>query len=100
MTQATLETLREKLDEALMRLVEEIEVEEERRRALTSSGDVERYGNHPGDEGSETFEREKSLTMQNHLEVMLWNWTMLCRSLRKAPTGNASTVARKFHLSG
>ena len=72
MTEATLETLHSKLEEARNRMVEEITIEVDRRRMLTETADLEGYGNHPGDEGTETFEREKSVAIQSHLETMVY----------------------------
>jgi RNA polymerase-binding protein DksA len=65
------EPLRQKLEEERARVEELVRIEAEHRSALTEGADQERYGNHPGDEGSETFEKEKSLAMQSNLEVIL-----------------------------
>ena len=53
------------------RIEDLISVETENRSALTAGADQERYGNHPGDEGSETFEKEKSLAIQTNLQVIM-----------------------------
>jgi len=63
--------LRAKLIEERQRVAELIEIEAQRRISLTATSDQEGYGNHPGDEGSETFEKEKSLAMQGNLQVIL-----------------------------
>lgn len=65
------EPLRAKLLEERERIEELMRAESERRAILTESADQERYGNHPGDEGSETFEKEKSLAMQGNLQVIM-----------------------------
>jgi|SRR5579862_1351141 len=71
MTSKKYEPLRGKLMEERQRVEELVQAENDRRSALTETSDQERYGNHPGDEGSETFEKEKSLAMQSNLEVIL-----------------------------
>jgi RNA polymerase-binding protein DksA len=65
------ESLRTKLVEEQTRVEQLVEAESQRRTAMSDTGDLERYGNHPGDEGSETFEKEKSLAIQGNLEVIL-----------------------------
>jgi RNA polymerase-binding protein DksA len=63
--------LRAKLLEEHERVEELLRVEAERRSVLSDTADQERYGNHPADEGGETFEKEKSLAIQGNLEVIL-----------------------------
>jgi len=65
------EPLRAKLIEERERIENLMSIEAERRSSLTAGADQEHYGNHPGDEGSETFEKEKSLAMQANLQVIL-----------------------------
>jgi len=71
MTSKNYEPLRAKLVEERQRVEQLVQAETDKRSSLTDTGDLERYGNHPGDEGSETFEKEKSLAMQGNLEVIL-----------------------------
>ena len=63
--------LRAQLIQERQRVEELIEAENKKRSALTDTGDHEHYGNHPGDEGSETFEKEQSLALQGNLQVIL-----------------------------
>lgn len=65
------EPLRAKLIQERQRVEELIEAENKKRSALTDTSDQERYGNHPGDEGTETFEKEQSLAMQGNLQIIL-----------------------------
>ena len=65
------EPLRRKLQEERTRVEQLVEAEASNRSTLTAGADQERYGNHPGDEGTETFEKEKSLAMQSNLQVIL-----------------------------
>ncbi|MBV8086585.1 MAG: TraR/DksA C4-type zinc finger protein [Chloroflexi bacterium] len=65
------EPLRHKLLEERERIKGLVEAEEHKRATLTDTGDPERYGNHPGDEGTETLEKETSLAMQGNLETIL-----------------------------
>ena len=65
------EPLRQKLVEERQRVEELVQAETDRRAVLSETSDQERYGNHPGDEGSETFEKEKSLAIQGNLQVIL-----------------------------
>jgi RNA polymerase-binding protein DksA len=67
----TYEPLRKKLMTERARVEELLRVEAERRSVLSDTADQERYGNHPADEGGETFEKEKSLAIQGNLEVIL-----------------------------
>ena len=67
----TYEPLRKKLMAERARVEELMRVEAERRSVLSDTADQERYGNHPADEGGETFEKEKSLAIQSNLEVIL-----------------------------
>ncbi|MBV9120831.1 MAG: TraR/DksA C4-type zinc finger protein [Chloroflexi bacterium] len=60
-----------KLLEERERVESLIQAETHRRQVLSETADQERYGNHPGDEGSETFEKEKSLAMQSNLQIIL-----------------------------
>ena len=71
MTTKKYDSLRKKLLEERRRIEDLISVEAENRSSLTAGADQERYGNHPGDEGSETFEKEKSLAIQTNLQVLL-----------------------------
>ncbi|MGH2365528.1 MAG: TraR/DksA family transcriptional regulator [Chloroflexota bacterium] len=64
-------TIRTKLTADRERILAEIEAEQERRRVLADSSEGERYGNHPGDEGSDTLDKESSLAIQTNLEAML-----------------------------
>ena len=63
--------LRAKLEEERVRVEELLAAETERRSVLSATADQERYGNHPADEGGETFEKEKSLAIQGNLEVIM-----------------------------
>lgn len=65
------ESLRAKLIEERARVEQLVEAESQRRTVMSDNGDPEGRGNHPGDEGSETFEKEKSLAIQGNLEVIL-----------------------------
>jgi len=76
--------LKAKLLEERERVEELLRVEAERRSVLSDTGDQERYGNHPADEGGETSEKEKSLAIQGNLEVILEE---VDRALRKLKTG-------------
>lgn len=67
----TYEPLRKQLMTERARVEELLRVEAERRSVLNDTADQERYGNHPADEGGETFEKEKSLAIQGNLEVIL-----------------------------
>lgn len=67
----TYETLRKKLMTERARVEELLRAETERRSVLSDTADQERYGNHPADEGGETFEKEKSLAIQGNLEIIL-----------------------------
>lgn len=78
------EPLRTKLVQERARVEELLRAETERRSVLSDSADQERYGNHPADEGGETFEKEKSLAIQGNLEVIL---DEIDQALRKFETG-------------
>jgi RNA polymerase-binding protein DksA len=65
------EPLRQQLLQERLRVQGLVEAEEHKRATLTDTGDPERYGNHPGDEGTETLEKETSLAMQGNLETIL-----------------------------
>jgi RNA polymerase-binding protein DksA len=65
------EPLRVKLQEERQRVEELLRAETELRSVLSDTADQERYGNHPADEGGETFEKEKSLALQSNLEVIV-----------------------------
>ena len=67
----TYEPLRKKLMAERARVEDLLRVETERRSVLSDTADQERYGNHPADEGGETFEKEKSLAIQGNLEIIL-----------------------------
>ncbi|HUZ78794.1 MAG TPA: TraR/DksA C4-type zinc finger protein [Chloroflexota bacterium] len=68
---AVQQSMRTRLTADRERILAEIESEQERRRVLADSSGGERYGNHPGDEGSDTFDKESSLAIQASLEAML-----------------------------
>jgi len=78
------EPLRAKLLEERQRVEGLVEAQEHLRQTLTETGDLERYGNHPGDEGTDTFEKEKSMAMQSNLEVILGE---IDEALRKFDSG-------------
>ena len=78
------EPLRHQLLEERERVQGLVEAEEHKRATLTDTGDPERYGNHPGDEGTETLEKETSLAMQGNLETIL---TEVDEALRKMDNG-------------
>jgi RNA polymerase-binding protein DksA len=67
----TYEPLRKKLMAERARVEDLLRAETERRSVLSDTADQERYGNHPADEGGETFEKEKSLAIQGNLEIIL-----------------------------
>ncbi|HEX6512287.1 MAG TPA: TraR/DksA C4-type zinc finger protein [Chloroflexota bacterium] len=71
MTPKKYEPLRGKLRQERARVEDLLQIEAENRSSLSETADQERYGNHPGDEGSETFEKEKSLAIQGNLQVIL-----------------------------
>lgn len=71
MTSKKYEPLKKKLLAERERVEELIRAESERRTSMNAGANQERYGNHPGDEGSETFEKEKSLAIQSNLQVIL-----------------------------
>lgn len=76
--------LRHKLMEERARVEELVAAEAGHRSALTDGADQERYGNHLGDEGTETFEKEKSLAMQTNLQIIL---DEIDHALRKLDAG-------------
>jgi len=78
------EPLRGKLLEERERVQHLVEAEAQNRSVLSDTADHERYGTHPGDEGSETFEKEKSLAIQGNLEVIL---DEIDQALRKFEAG-------------
>ena len=78
------EPLRAKLQEERERIEGLMQAEEQRRSVLSDTADQERYGNHPADEGGETFEKEKSLALQSNLEVIL---DEVDHALRKLDSG-------------
>ena len=80
----TYEPLRGKLQQERERIQGLLEAENQRHSALNDTSDHERYGNHPGDEGSETFEKEKSLAIQGNLQVIL---DEIDHALRKLDAG-------------
>jgi DnaK suppressor protein len=71
MTPKKYEPLRHKLLQERERVERLVQAESEKRSMLSETGDHERYGNHPGDEGTATFEKEASLAMQGNLQVIL-----------------------------
>jgi RNA polymerase-binding protein DksA len=71
MTAKKYEPLRKKLIEERERVEQLVRAESDKRMMMSDTADHERYGNHPGDEGTETFEKEASLAMQGNLQVIL-----------------------------
>lgn len=71
MTARNYEPMRRKLIQERERVEQLVRAESEKRTSMSDTADQERYGNHPGDEGTETFEKEASLAMQGNLEVIL-----------------------------
>ncbi len=69
--QANYKPLEKKLLQERERVQGLMQAETEHRSSLSETGDLERYGNHPGDEGTETFEKEKSLALQSNLQIIL-----------------------------
>jgi DnaK suppressor protein len=88
MAKRNYEMLRRKLLEERSRVEELVQAETERRSVLSGTADEERYGNHPGDEGSETFEKEKSLAIEGNLQVILEE---VDHALRKMDAGTYGT---------
>jgi RNA polymerase-binding protein DksA len=71
MTAKKYEPLRKKLTEERERVEQLVRAESDKRMLMSDTAEHERYGNHPGDEGTETFEKEASLAMQGNLQVIL-----------------------------
>jgi DnaK suppressor protein len=95
-TTSKYEPLQKKLVEERTRVEELVRAETDRRTVLSESADQERYGNHPGDEGSETFEKEKSLAIQSNLEVILEEVGHALRKLEAGTYGRCDECGKEI----
>ena len=72
-----------------------IQRETEQRSILSDTGDHE-SGNHPGDEGTETFEKEKSLAIQGNLEVILEEVDQALKKLEAGTYGQCEECGKEI----
>ncbi|MFW5787065.1 MAG: TraR/DksA C4-type zinc finger protein [Halanaerobiales bacterium] len=70
--------------------------DEERISQKNSTGELSSYDNHPGDQGSETYEREKDLGLKNNTANQLKQVNIALNKLRKGKYGYCNVCGQKI----
>lgn len=65
-----------------------------------SVGELSSYDNHPADTGTELFEREKDIALNDHAEYEVEKSKRPSKPLRTALTEDAKNAAKRSRLSG
>jgi YteA family regulatory protein len=63
-----------------------------------SMGELSSYDNHPGDEGTELYEREKDIALNDHVEYQIQNINKAIRAIDNGTYGKCEECGREIPL--
>ncbi|WP_066067863.1 TraR/DksA C4-type zinc finger protein [Neobacillus soli] len=70
----------------------------ERGHAHESMGELSSYDNHPADEGTELYEREKDIALNEHSETQLKNINQALEAMEKGTYGKCEVCGKEIPL--
>lgn len=63
-----------------------------------SAGELSSYDNHPGDEGTDLYEREKDIALNEHYEIELLNINHALEAIEKGTYGKCEVCSKEIPL--
>lgn len=100
LTQEQLKTLRNLLTEELEDIKRRQQSNEhyglDNASLQESIGELSNYDNHPGDQGSELFEREKDIALNEHTEQEAWDINWALQSIEKGTYGRCEVCQEEI----
>ena len=64
--------------------------------AHESTGELSSYDNHPGDEGTELYEREKDIALNEHMEYQIQSINRAVQAIEKGTYGKCEVCGREI----
>ena len=61
-----------------------------------SMGELSSYDNHPGDEGTELFEREKDIALNDHVEYQIKNINKALKAIDNGSYGKCEVCSKEI----
>ncbi|MGJ9381931.1 hypothetical protein [Salipaludibacillus sp. CF4.18] len=90
------------LKKELLKMKEEFETrlstQEDSKESAGDTGELSNTSNHPGDQGTELFDRQKEMTLDNHLNETLEEASEALEAIQDGTYGKCENVGRKFSL--